>query len=125
MVTGPDDEAVKTMFEWVRTRIGFYGSTPSYWPVFACHGLEDLGLKLNAMSKKGLWDEMTAEISDDVVNLFSAVGRFDQISSAIEDRFGGISDVVDGGSTLPAELIQDLSNIAVSHQGVEEQHGCP
>ena len=28
-----DDEAVNKMFEWVRMRVGFYGSTPSYWPV--------------------------------------------------------------------------------------------
>ena len=38
VVTGADDEAVNKMFEWVRMRVGFYGSTPSYWPVFEAHG---------------------------------------------------------------------------------------
>ena len=99
------------MFDWVRMRIGFYGSTPSYWPVLAIHGLEDLGHKLNDMSKKGLWEEMTDEISDDVVRLFAAVGRFDEIASAVEARFGGVANAIDGGPNLPKGLIQDLNNI--------------
>ena len=76
VATGEDDEAVAKMFEWIRMRVGFYGSTPAYWPVFESHGLEDLGHKLNDMSKQGRWDEMTQEVSDDVVSLF-AVGRHD------------------------------------------------
>ncbi|MCG8691673.1 MAG: TIGR03617 family F420-dependent LLM class oxidoreductase, partial [Minwuiales bacterium] len=47
IATGPDDEAVDEMVEWVRMRIGFYGSTPAYFPVLELHGLEDLGHKLN------------------------------------------------------------------------------
>ena len=70
IVTGKDDEAVDKMFEWVRMRVGFYGSTPSYWPVFEAHGWQDLGQKLNDMSKKGQWQDMTKEISDDVVREF-------------------------------------------------------
>jgi len=112
VATGKDDEAVQKVFDWVRMRVGFYGSTPSYWPVFESHGLEDLGHKLNDMSKKGQWQEMTDEISDDVVRLFAAVGRFDEITLAIEQRFGGIADIVscDG---LPAELIQDINRIPI------------
>ncbi|HIG42807.1 MAG: TIGR03617 family F420-dependent LLM class oxidoreductase [bacterium] len=111
VVTGADDEAVDKMFEWVRMRVGFYGSTPSYWPVFEVHGLEDLGHKLNDMSKKGQWDEMTREIPDDVVRLFSAVGRHDEIASAIQDRFVGVSDLLACGVDLPVGLIQELENL--------------
>ena len=53
VATGADDEAVDKVYEWIRQRVGFYGSTPSYWPVFEVHGLEDLGHKLNEMSKAG------------------------------------------------------------------------
>ena len=84
VATGENQEAVETMFEWVRTRIGFYGSTPSYWPVLEAHDLKDLGLKLNDLSKKGLWDQMANEISDDVVHLFSAVGRHEELPKVIE-----------------------------------------
>jgi len=108
VATGPDDEAVQELFEWVRTRIGFYGSTPSYWPVFEVHGLQDLGLKLNEMSKKGQWDEMTQEISDDVVHLFAAVGRHDELVGALTERFGGMADIVGLPEDTPSDLIQDV-----------------
>ena len=108
VATGPDDEAVQKLFEWVRMRIGFYGSTPSYWPVFEVHGLQDLGLKLNEMSKKGQWDEMTKEISDDVVHLFAAVGRHDELVGALTDRFGGMTDIVGLPEDTPPDLIQEV-----------------
>jgi probable F420-dependent oxidoreductase len=108
VATGPDDEAVQKLFEWVRMRIGFYGSTPSYWPVFEVHGLQDLGLKLNEMSKKGQWDEMTKEISDDVVHLFAAVGRHDELVGALTDRFGGMTDIVGLPEDTPPDVIQEV-----------------
>lgn len=112
IVTGKDDEAVNKMFEWVRMRVGFYGSTPSYWPVFETHGWEDLGHKLNDMSKKGQWQDMTKEISDDVVHEFCAVGRHDQIHSAIQQRFGGAVDVLALPADTPPELVQELRRIS-------------
>ena len=111
VATGADDAAVHKMREWVRMRVGFYGSTPSYWPVFEAHELQDLGHKLNEMSKKGQWDEMTQEISDDVLNLFCAAGRHDEIASVIEKRFGGIVDVVACEANVPRDLIQDIQRI--------------
>jgi probable F420-dependent oxidoreductase len=111
VATGPDNQSVKKMFEWVRSRIGFYGSTPSYWPVLEAHDLKELGLKLNEMSKKGLWDKMTKEVPDDVVHLFAAVGRHDEIVSAIEDHFGGLTDIVGLPSDTPRDLVQDVRMI--------------
>ena len=111
VATGADDESVQEMFEWVRMRVGFYGSTPSYWPVLEVHGLEDLGHNLNGMSKKGQWDEMTRMIPDDVVHLFAAVGRFDEIEEAIRERFGGLADYIDMPEHTPPELLQDLGRV--------------
>ena len=112
VATGVDDAAVQEMFDWVRTRIGFYGSTPAYWPVFELHGLEELGHQLIDLSKRGRWEQMTREISDDVVRLFAAVGRFDEIAGAIEERFGGVSDVVSLPQSTPRDLIQDIKRIS-------------
>lgn len=112
IVTGKDDKAVNKMFEWVRMRVGFYGSTPSYWPVFEAHGWQDLGQKLNDMSKKGQWQDMTKEISDEVVHEFCAVGRHDQIHSAIQQRFGGAVDVLALPADTPPELVQELRKIS-------------
>jgi probable F420-dependent oxidoreductase len=117
VVTGRDDAAVARLFDWVRYRVAFYGSTPAYWPVFEVHGLGDLGRKLNAMTRAGQWDQMAKEVSDDVVHLFAAVGRHDQIAKAITERFGGLVDSIGASansakpSDLPADLLQDLAKI--------------
>jgi len=112
VATGEDDEAVAKMFEWIRMRVGFYGSTPSYWPVFEAHGLEDLGHKLNDMSKKGQWDEMTSEISDDVVHLFAAVGRHDQLVDVLSERFSDLVDIVSLPLDTPPDVVQEVRSIA-------------
>lgn len=123
IATGPDEETVSKIFEYVRYRIAFYGSTRTYWPVFELHGLHDLGEKLHVMSRAGEWDKMAAEISDDVVHLFAAVGTHDNIAGAIEKRFGGISDSVsaiaapDAEPGLTPDLIQDLQRIETPFAG--------
>ena len=123
IATGPDDETVAKVVEWVRMRVGFYGSTRAYWPVLAEHDLEDLGHKLNHMSKTDQWDKMTAEVSDDVVRLFAAVGRHDEIAKAIGERFEGISDSVSDSASselrgsLPEGLIQDIQQITAKFTG--------
>ncbi|NIR37842.1 MAG: LLM class flavin-dependent oxidoreductase, partial [Actinobacteria bacterium] len=117
IATGATDADVDAMVEWVRYRVAFYGSTPAYWPVLAHHGLEDLGRKLNAMTKAGQWDRMAAEIPDDVLRLFAAVGRFDDIADAVAERFGGLADAVyasassDRRPDLPAEIIARIQSI--------------
>lgn len=117
IATGPDDAAVAKMVEYTRGRIAFYGSTPGYWPVLDLHGLGDLGRKLNTLSKQGKWAEMAAEVPDDVVALFTAIGTYTEIGSAIERRFGGLSDALNVGGTtlaptgLPPDLLADIKRI--------------
>ena len=121
LATGPDDAAVAERFEWVRQRVAFYGSTPAYYPVLAVHGLEDLGLKLNAMVRQGKWNEMAKEVPDDVAHLFAAVGRHDQIVDAISARFGGLADALtlraDGVEGMPSDLVQDIRRIPHLYRG--------
>ncbi len=117
VATGSTDEAVARAFEWVRMRVGFYGSTRAYWPVFEAHGLQELGEKLNHMSKTNQWDAMTEAVSDDVVHLFAAVGRHDQLVQAVEARFGGLVDAISPGTPedepggIPPDLLADLQRI--------------
>ena len=125
IATGPDQESVDRMFHWVRQRVGFYGSTPAYWPVLELHGHGDLGRKLNEMSKRGEWDEMTMAVPEEVVHLFAAVGDYSVIASEIEARFGGLSDAVSariapfavGEANWPAGLIQDVQRLAIPFAG--------
>lgn len=123
VATGPDEEAVADELETIRYRIAFYGSTRSYHGVFEVHGWEDLGLKLHRMSKAGEWDKMADQVPDDVVHEFAAVGTWDNLGSAVEERFGGLTDNLT--LALPAgaepdrvaELVAEIQNIDSPFQG--------
>ena len=74
------------------------------------------------MTKAGQWNEIAAQVSDDVVHLFAAVGRHDQIGKAIEARFGGLVDSVSASASsakpadLPPDLIQDIAKIPMRYR---------
>lgn len=123
IATGPDDETVHKLREWVRYRVGFYGSTPAYFPVLEAHDLKDLGLKLNRMTKDGAWDRLADVIPDDVLDLFVVAGRHDQLQPLLEARFGACSDTVSASANIavpgdmPRDLIQDLNRIETPFKG--------
>ena len=125
VATGPDDEAVHKLREWVRYRVGFYGSTPAYYPVLEAHDLKDLGLKLNRMTKAGEWDQLADVVSDDVLDLFVAAGRHDEIAGIIEKRFSASADTIYAiansaqAADLPTGLVQDINRIETPFKGYE------
>ncbi len=127
IATGPDDEAVRAAAEKIRYRIAFYGSTPAYRGVFDVHGIGDLGVRLNKMSREARWQEMAAEISDDVLDLFTARAPYEGIAEAIERRFGGLADTV-SLDFLPADppavrrrVIEAVQRIPHRFQGFRTQ----
>ncbi len=117
VVTGPDEATVASGMEAARRRIGFYGSTRTYMPILALHGLEELGQKLHRMSVEGRWGEMGALVSDDVVRIFAACGTYSEIAGAVERRYGGVADSIDlefpeGASMgLRREVLGEIRNI--------------
>ena len=119
IATGSDNEAVEKATETVRYRVGFYGSTPAYWPVLETHGYGDLGRKLNTMTKSGDWDKLAAQVPDDLLELFCAIGRHDEIAKNIQQRFGKMADVITTGlnEDFPPDLIQDIQEIKGSFIG--------
>ena len=124
IATGKDEAATAQQFEWVRGRIGFYGTTPSYWPVFEMHGLGDLGRELNQMSKQGKWEELAGRVPDDVVHLFTAVGTHREIAQRIEARFRGLADAISlradspvSGAEIPPDVLQDIKRVPTPFQG--------
>ncbi|MCY4500226.1 MAG: LLM class flavin-dependent oxidoreductase, partial [Alphaproteobacteria bacterium] len=123
IATGADDEEVEKAVEWIRYRVAFYGSTPGYWPVLDLHDLGDLGRKLNRMTKEGAWDKIAAEVDDDTLRLFAAVGRHDELADAVEERFGGAADAIyaslsmDMRPDIPPDLIQDIRRLPTAFKG--------
>lgn len=124
IVTGPDDAAVAKRAEWARYRVSFYASTRTYRPVLDAHDLGDLGDELHEMSRTNRWKEMPGRVTDDVLRLFCAIGRYDEIAAAIEARFGGLSDSVElpipGGEAEAGaltEVAQDVRRIPTRFTG--------
>ena len=127
VVTGRDEEAIRRGMDEVKVRLGFYGSTPDYWPVLEMHGYGDLGRKLRQMTREGKWGELAGEIPDDLVRLFAAVGVHGEIKGTIEARFGNGVDTLYAGMLptadrdLPPDLIQDIQQIPVAFKGFAER----
>lgn len=125
VATGKTDEEVAAAVEWVRYRIAFYGSTPSYWPVLEHHGQGDLGRKLNRMTKEGKWDEIAAEVPDSLISEFAAIGRYDELAKAVEKRFGGASDAIFASTSqdirppIPADVIEEIHKIPTQFRGYQ------
>jgi probable F420-dependent oxidoreductase len=123
VATGPDAAAVAKAMDWVRMRVGFYGSTRTYMPILELHGLQDLGPKLHEMSVQGRWNEMGSLISDDIVRLFAACGTYGEIVPAIEARFGGAADAIEltfapgAAAGLQRELLTDIRRIPHTFKG--------
>ena len=108
VATGADDAAVARGVEIASGRIAFYGPTPAYWPVLELHGLGELGRRLNAMTRAGQWAEMPREIPDEVVALFTAIGRHQELPRAIAERFGPEIDALALPAGLPPDLLAEL-----------------
>ncbi len=123
VVTGATDAEVASAVEFYRSRIAFYGSTRAYWPVLEQHDLLDLGEKLNHMAREQQWKAMPAEVTDEVLQLFCAVGRHDEIVAQVEAQFGGVVDsVADSASYdmpggLTPEVIADIQAIGTPFTG--------
>jgi probable F420-dependent oxidoreductase len=92
VVSGRTEEELAANKVATRAQIAFYGSTPAYRPVLACHGWGDLQTELNQMSKKGLWKEMGERIDDDVLNAFAVVGEPEAILAPLAARCDGLVD---------------------------------
>jgi probable F420-dependent oxidoreductase len=90
IVTGPDDAATAAADDMVRKQIAFYGSTPAYRPVLELHGWGDLQPELNALSKRGEWDEMGRRITDEMLHEFAIVAPPDQIAERLLAKYGDV-----------------------------------
>jgi probable F420-dependent oxidoreductase len=110
VVTGPDDKALAAACDAVRRRIAFYASTRTYRPILELHGLEELGLKLHALSVAGRWGEMAAEITDETLRIFAVCAPYGGLAAAVAARFGGLADAIaiDFPASAPPGLVRDL-----------------
>ena len=71
-----------------KSRISFYASTRSYADVMMTHGWDDTHEKLYRMSIDGQWNEMGAQITEEMLENFAVVGTYDEIAPKIKSTYG-------------------------------------
>lgn len=87
VMTGESDAEVEQSMAAVRQQVAFYASTPSYRPVLESSGW-DFGEKLHALSRRGEWDKMAAEVPDEAVLSVGVAAQVDALPDAIKARYG-------------------------------------
>jgi probable F420-dependent oxidoreductase len=95
VVAADSDDELARGVNGMRARLAFYGSTPAYKRVLDTHGWGDLQPELNTLSKRGAWPEMSALITDEMVDELCIVGKPSEIPEKVQTRYG---DVVDRAS---------------------------
>ena len=92
--TGADDEEIEQARQSTKQQIAFYGSTPAYRPVLECHGWGDLQEELNRLTKQGQWAEMSALITDELLEEIAVCAPVGEVASRVAERAQGRADRV-------------------------------
>lgn len=90
VVTGSSEEHYASAAARVRQAIAFYGSTPAYRAVLETHGWGDLQEELNALSKRGRWEDMARLVDDEMLDAFAICGEPRDIAAKLLARYGSV-----------------------------------
>lgn len=91
---GSNEAEVRNLKSFCRNQIAFYASTRSYRRVMELHGWGDICDRLHALSMRGEWGRMGAEISDDVLREFVVDATWKEAAGALTQRYGRMVDRV-------------------------------
>ncbi len=90
-----DDPAEAAKYESeIREQISFYASTPPYRPVFELEGWGDVADELKAIAAHGKWDEMSALITDEMLDRFTLRGTWAELPEKVLKKYDGLLDRV-------------------------------
>ena len=85
----PEEQAVTA--RRARTQIAFYGSTKNYAFQFDDLGFDGTSAMLNERLKAGDQEGMAATITDEMLDTFAIVGRWDDIADRLVERYAGVA----------------------------------
>jgi probable F420-dependent oxidoreductase len=94
IVPGDTHEERALLARRARTQIGFYGSTRNYAFQFDDLGFDGTSAKLNERLKAGDTDGLAATITDEMLDVYAVVGRWDEIADRLVDRYAGVAERV-------------------------------
>ena len=93
-ITGPDQSAVDQSRESQRAVLGFLYSTPAYRRTLELFGWDELGAKLQLMTRSGDWSQLGQLMTDEVLDALIPSGTWGELPNVINDWFSGLVDAV-------------------------------
>jgi probable F420-dependent oxidoreductase len=94
IVPGDTPEERAFLLRRAREQIGFYGSTKNYAFQFTDLGFDGVSEALNAALKAGDMDALAGCITDEMLDAYAVVGRWDEIADQLISRYGGLAERV-------------------------------
>jgi alkanesulfonate monooxygenase SsuD/methylene tetrahydromethanopterin reductase-like flavin-dependent oxidoreductase (luciferase family) len=92
IVTGRTADEFQAAKHEAKTRIAFYGSTPSYLAVMELHGWGEVAARLSKLAREGEWAAMADQISDEMLAEFAVIAEPDEVFAALRERYNGVVD---------------------------------
>jgi probable F420-dependent oxidoreductase len=86
--TGATADEVSTERERLRYSLGFYFSTPPYWPTIELLGRGELGPKLRQMTREGKWGDLATMIDDEILDAIVPAATYDEIADVLREWYG-------------------------------------
>lgn len=111
IVPGDTTEEREHLAHRARTQLGFYGSTRNYAFQFDDLGFEGTSAKLNDRLKAGDVDGLAATITDEMLDTYAVVGRWDDIADKIVARYAGVAERVISYLTID-DIARNPSHLA-------------
>jgi probable F420-dependent oxidoreductase len=93
-ITGPDQASVDQSREAQRAVLGFLYSTPAYRRTLELFGWDDLGAKLQLMTRSGDWSQLGVLMTDEVLDVLIPSGTWEELPTVINDWVAGLVDAV-------------------------------
>jgi alkanesulfonate monooxygenase SsuD/methylene tetrahydromethanopterin reductase-like flavin-dependent oxidoreductase (luciferase family) len=91
VVAGDTPEERAPLLRRAREQIAFYGSTRNYAFQFDDLGFPGTSARLNTLLKAGDVDGMRDTITDEMIEKFAVVGRWDDVADQLKKRYDGIA----------------------------------
>jgi probable F420-dependent oxidoreductase len=91
VVAGDTPEERAPLLRRTREQIAFYGSTRNYAFQFDDLGFEGTSARLNTLLKAGDMDGMRETVTEEMVEKFAVVGRWDEVADILRDRYAGVA----------------------------------
>ncbi len=90
IASAADADTLAQRAEVARQRLAFYLSTPAYRKAFENAGLGDIARATSQLAREQRWDEMAAQVTDDMLHRWVVVATHDNLAGAIQERYAGL-----------------------------------